>query len=52
MSIPFLGRIPLTLSIRRDSDAGVPPAAGEGPEAEAFKAIAVRLMESLSTVTP
>jgi ATP-binding protein involved in chromosome partitioning len=49
MSIPFLGRIPLTLSIRRASDAGIPPAAGEGPEAEAFAAIAARLMEILST---
>lgn len=48
MSIPFLGRIPLTLSIRRDSDAGVPPAAGEGPEADAFAAIAQRLTEKLS----
>jgi len=47
MSIPFLGRIPLTLSIRRDSDAGVPPAAGEGPEATAFAAIAKRLTETL-----
>jgi ATP-binding protein involved in chromosome partitioning len=47
MSIPFLGRVPLTLSIRRDSDAGIPPAAGEGPEAEAFTAIAARLMERL-----
>jgi ATP-binding protein involved in chromosome partitioning len=47
MSIPFLGRIPLTLSIRRDSDAGVPPAAGDGPEAEAFAAIAARLMERI-----
>jgi ATP-binding protein involved in chromosome partitioning len=46
MSIPFLGRIPLTLSIRRDSDAGVPPAAGEGADADAFAAIAARLMES------
>ncbi len=46
MSIPFLGRIPLTLSIRRDSDAGNPPAAGEGREAEAFAAIAKRLLES------
>jgi len=49
MSIPFLGRIPLTLSIRRDSDAGVPPAAGEGAEAEAFAQIAKRLVEALST---
>jgi ATP-binding protein involved in chromosome partitioning len=48
MSIPFLGRIPLTLAIRRDSDAGVPPAAGEGPEAGAFAAIGARLMETLS----
>jgi ATP-binding protein involved in chromosome partitioning len=47
MSIPFLGRIPLTLSIRRDSDAGIPPAAGEGPEAEAFAAIATRLLDAL-----
>jgi ATP-binding protein involved in chromosome partitioning len=47
MSIPFLGRIPLTLSIRRDSDAGVPPAAGEGAEAQAFADIAARLGESL-----
>jgi ATP-binding protein involved in chromosome partitioning len=46
MSIPFLGRIPLTLSIRRDSDAGVPPAAGEGEEANAFAAIAKRLLEN------
>ncbi|HLL31208.1 MAG TPA: Mrp/NBP35 family ATP-binding protein [Allosphingosinicella sp.] len=46
MSIPFLGRIPLTLSMRRDSDAGIPPAAGDGAEADAFAAIAMRLMES------
>ena len=39
----FLGRIPLTLSIRKDSDAGNPPAAGEGPEAQAFLAIARRV---------
>ena len=48
MSIPFLGRIPLTLSIRRDSDAGIPPAAGEGPEADAFAALAARLMERIA----
>ncbi|HEX8512502.1 MAG TPA: Mrp/NBP35 family ATP-binding protein [Allosphingosinicella sp.] len=47
MSIPFLGRIPLTLSIRRDSDSGIPPAAGDGPEAEAFASIAARLMERI-----
>jgi ATP-binding protein involved in chromosome partitioning len=48
MSIPFLGRIPLTLSIRRASDAGTPPAAGEGEEAAAFAAIAGRLAEELN----
>ena len=47
MAIPFLGRIPLTLSIRRASDAGTPPATGEGAEAEAFAAIASRLMERI-----
>jgi ATP-binding protein involved in chromosome partitioning len=48
MGIPFMGRIPLTLSIRRASDAGTPPAAGEGEEAEAFAAIAARLAASLN----
>ncbi len=40
MNLPFLGRVPLDLAIRRDSDAGHPPAAGEGPQAEAFATIA------------
>jgi ATP-binding protein involved in chromosome partitioning len=40
MDLPFLGRIPLTLAIREAGDAGSPPAAGDGPEAEAFAAIA------------
>jgi ATP-binding protein involved in chromosome partitioning len=48
MSIPFLGRIPLTLSIRRDSDSGRPPAAGQGAEADAFAAIAARLTERIA----
>jgi ATP-binding protein involved in chromosome partitioning len=43
MGAPFLGRIPLTLSIRISSDAGQPLAAGEGPEADAFKAIAAQV---------
>jgi len=43
MGHAFLGRIPLDISIRRDSDAGTPPAAGEGPQAEAFAAIARRV---------
>ncbi|HEU0100138.1 MAG TPA: P-loop NTPase [Allosphingosinicella sp.] len=47
MSIPFLGRIPLTLAIRRDSDSGTPPAAGEGAESEAFAAIAATLLKRI-----
>ena len=43
MGQAFLGRIPLDLSIREDSDAGKPPAAGDGPQAEAFAAIARRV---------
>jgi ATP-binding protein involved in chromosome partitioning len=41
--IPFLGRIPLSLSVREDSDAGRPPAAGEGKDAAPFLAIAAKL---------
>ncbi len=43
MGHAFLGRVPLDLSIRLDSDAGRPPAAGDGPQAEAFAAIARKL---------
>jgi len=44
MGLAFLGRVPLDMSIRVDSDAGRPPAAGEGPQAEAFTAIARRVL--------
>ncbi len=40
MGLPFLGRVPLDLAIRRESDAGNPPAAGDTPQAEAFLSIA------------
>lgn len=40
LGLPFLGRIPLELSIRRASDAGTPPAAGDGPAADVFAALA------------
>lgn len=43
LGLAFLGRIPLQLAIRQASDAGEPPAAGEGPAAEAFAAIARRV---------
>ena len=43
MDRPFLGRVPLDINVRMASDAGTPPAAGDGPEADAFIAIAVRV---------
>ncbi len=39
----FLGRIPLHIDIRVASDAGTPPAAGDGPQGDAFKRIAAKL---------
>jgi len=44
MAIPFLGRIPLTLAIRQASDAGTPPAAGDGEDSALFATIAARLL--------
>ncbi|MFN3619127.1 Mrp/NBP35 family ATP-binding protein [Sphingorhabdus sp.] len=40
LGIPFLGRIPLDIKIRMESDAGTPPALGEGPISSAYAAIA------------
>ncbi|SDA16993.1 Mrp/NBP35 family ATP-binding protein [Sphingomonas sp. NFR15] len=40
LGIAFLGRVPLDIAIRSASDAGTPPAAGNGPEAAAFATIA------------
>ena len=48
MDVPFLGRLPLSLAIREASDAGQPPAAAEGAEADAFKAIAAKLLEAVA----
>ncbi|WP_232475907.1 Mrp/NBP35 family ATP-binding protein [Flavisphingomonas formosensis] len=48
MEIPFLGRIPLDIAIRRASDAGFPPAAEDGPQGAAFAEIAAQLIRSLS----
>ncbi|GFM27259.1 Mrp/NBP35 family ATP-binding protein [Novosphingobium sp. PY1] len=47
MNQTFLGRIPLDMSIRLDSDAGQPPAAGEGPQAQAFADLARKVGEWL-----
>lgn len=43
LGVPFLGRIPLAMDIRTASDAGAPPAAGNGPHAGAFTHIAEQL---------
>ncbi|MDV3457731.1 Mrp/NBP35 family ATP-binding protein [Sphingomonas sp. HF-S4] len=43
MGLPFLGRVPLELAIRTASDAGEPPAAGNGPQAETFASLAAQL---------
>ena len=44
LDLPFLGRIPLDIAIRKASDAGTPPAAGDGLIADAFAAIAQRVV--------
>jgi ATP-binding protein involved in chromosome partitioning len=49
MDIPFLGRIPLDPALREASDAGTPPAANSGPQAEAFAAIAGKIVAALET---
>ncbi len=44
MGLPFLGRVPLDPAIRKSSDAGTPLAAGDGPQSDAFAAIAKRVL--------
>jgi ATP-binding protein involved in chromosome partitioning len=50
LGVPFLGRLPLSLSLREASDAGEPPAAGDGPAADMFRAIAEQLLAELEKV--
>ena len=47
--IPFLGRIPLDPGVRKASDDGLPPSASGGPQAEAFAAIAQKIIAALET---
>ncbi|MFC3673036.1 Mrp/NBP35 family ATP-binding protein [Novosphingobium pokkalii] len=47
LGLPFLGRVPLDIAIRQKSDAGEPPAAGEGPQAQAFATIARAVLAAL-----
>jgi ATP-binding protein involved in chromosome partitioning len=48
MGVPFLGRLPLSLAIREASDAGRPPAASGGTDAESFEAIATKLLDAVT----
>jgi ATP-binding protein involved in chromosome partitioning len=50
VGVPFLGRLPLSPAVRAASDAGNPPAAGDGPEGTAFAQLAARVAEALETV--
>ncbi len=50
LGIAFLGRLPLSASLREASDAGTPPAGGDGPAAEAFAMLARRLLEQLENI--
>ena len=44
IDVPFLGELPLDLSVRLAGDSGTPIAAGEGPIADAYAALAARLV--------
>jgi ATP-binding protein involved in chromosome partitioning len=48
IGVPFLGGIPLHASIREASDAGRPPAASGGEQAQAFCEIAARVAQRLN----
>ena len=50
LGVPFLGRLPLSASLREASDSGRPPAAVDGPAAEAFSAIANAMLAELEKV--
>ena len=47
LCIPFLGRIPLDIAVRRASDAGTPPASGDGAAAQAFLEFGQRVADWL-----
>ncbi|HMO08703.1 MAG TPA: Mrp/NBP35 family ATP-binding protein [Paracoccaceae bacterium] len=44
LDLPFLGELPLDLSVRLSGDAGTPVAAGQGPVAEAYARLAAGLV--------
>lgn len=50
LGVPFLGRLPLSASLREASDAGQPPAWEDGPAADAFSGIAKGMLAQLEKV--
>ena len=50
LGVPFLGRLPLSQSLREASDSGHPPAAGDGAAADAFTTIAREILAQLEKV--
>ena len=49
LGIPFLGRIPLDIVVRRASDAGTPPASGDGAAGKAFLDLGGRVADWLAS---
>jgi ATP-binding protein involved in chromosome partitioning len=45
IGVPFLGALPIDLDTRLAGDAGTPIAAGDGPMADAYRALARRFIE-------
>ena len=45
LDLPFLGALPLELETRIAGDSGTPIAAGEGPAADAYRALAQRFIQ-------
>ncbi|MFD1882323.1 Mrp/NBP35 family ATP-binding protein [Paracoccus pacificus] len=43
-NLPFLGEVPLDLSVRLSGDSGLPVAAGDGPVADAYAQLARRMV--------
>jgi len=52
LGVPFLGRLPLSTSLREASDAGRPPAAEDGPAGDAFAMLAKALLDQLEKSPP
>jgi ATP-binding protein involved in chromosome partitioning len=48
LGVPFLGRLPLSMRIREASDAGDPPAATDGADADAFAELAAKLLAAVA----